>query len=73
MQAGQKYRHYKGGIYEWICEATQEADLTPVVVYRAANGSYWTRPREVFFETVEVGGQRMARFTALEDSPSAAK
>lgn len=33
-----KYRHYKGGIYELVCEATMEADLTPLIVYRASDG-----------------------------------
>jgi len=29
-----RYRHYKGGIYELVCEAVLEADHTPVIVYR---------------------------------------
>jgi len=45
-----RYRHYKGGIYELVCEATLEADLTPMIVYRAADGSIWTRPKDVFFQ-----------------------
>jgi hypothetical protein len=34
-----QYRHYKGGIYEVVCEATIESDLTPLIVYKAADGS----------------------------------
>lgn len=60
-----RYRHYKGGVYELVCEATLEADLTPMVVYRAANGTVWIRPREVFFETVEVDGTLVPRFAPI--------
>jgi DNA polymerase-3 subunit epsilon len=63
----QRFRHYKGGIYELVCEATQESDLSPVIVYRSHNGSIWTRSKSVFFETIEVGGVRMQRFAAIDD------
>nr|WP_277623993.1 DUF1653 domain-containing protein [Undibacterium sp. TS12] len=63
----QRYRHYKGGIYELVCEATQESDLSPVIVYRAHNGSIWTRPRAVFFEILMVDGVEVQRFTPLDD------
>ncbi|MFZ6693514.1 DUF1653 domain-containing protein [Undibacterium sp. SXout20W] len=62
----QKYRHYKGGIYELVCEAIQESDLTPVIVYRSYNGSVWTRPKDVFFENVVVDGINVPRFTPID-------
>jgi hypothetical protein len=61
-----RYRHYKGGLYELVCEATLESDLTPMIVYRAANGSVWIRPRDVFFELIEVDGKTVQRFTPLD-------
>lgn len=61
-----RYRHYKGGIYELICEATREADLVPVIVYRAHNGTVWVRDKAVFFETIEVDGRRVQRFAPIE-------
>lgn len=61
-----RYRHYKGGIYEHVCEATLESDLTAMVVYRAADGSIWTRPRAVFFEPVEVDGAMVPRFAPID-------
>ncbi len=60
-----RYRHYKGGIYELVCEATQESDLSPVIVYRAANGSIWTRPKAVFFEWLEINGTTVQRFSEI--------
>ena len=60
-----QYRHYKGGLYELLHEATLESDHTPMIVYRAAYGSVWIRPRVVFFETVEVDGERVPRFAPV--------
>jgi len=65
-----RYRHYKGGLYELVCEAVLEADHTPVVVYRGQDGVVWVRPRDAFFEMVTVGGVTMPRFTLL-GAPSA--
>lgn len=42
-----------------------EADHTPLIVYRAANGTVWCRPKAVFFETIEVDGVRMPRFAEI--------
>ncbi len=60
-----KFRHYKGGIYELVCIATLESDLSPMIVYRAANGSVWVRPESVFFELVDVDGVQQPRFAPL--------
>ena len=62
-----RYRHYKGGLYELVCEATLESDLTPLIIYRAADGSIWARPKAVFFEEITVDGKTLQRFTALDD------
>jgi hypothetical protein len=62
-----RYRHYKGGLYEVLYEATLESDLSPMIVYRAVvNGTVWVRPREVFFELVEVDGVRVPRFAPAD-------
>ena len=60
-----QYRHYKGGLYELVCEATLEADLSPMIIYRAHDGSVWARPKSVFFELVEVDGQTVPRFAQV--------
>jgi hypothetical protein len=65
-----QYRHYKGGLYELVCEATLESDLTPMIVYRAANGTVWIRPKAVFFELVEVDGQQVPRFAPVDTAAS---
>jgi hypothetical protein len=43
-----RYRHYKGGIYEVICEAILEPDPSvTMIVYRGTDGTIWTRPASV--------------------------
>lgn len=62
-----RYQHYKGGLYELVCEATLESDPTvTMVVYRAANGTIWTRPASVFFELVDMDGTRVPRFKPVD-------
>lgn len=60
-----KFRHYKGGVYEFVCEATLESDLTPMMVYRAKDGTVWVRPKSVFFEQIDVDGQSVQRFLPI--------
>ncbi len=61
-----RYRHYKGGIYEFVCEAKLESDPSIImVVYRSQDGSVWTRPRDVFFELVELDGVSVPRFAPI--------
>lgn len=61
-----KYRHYKGGIYEIVCEATLESDPgITMVVYKSEEGLIWTRPRDAFFELVEHEGHTLRRFEAV--------
>jgi len=60
-----RFRHYKGGIYELVCEARLEADGTPVIVYRGADGAVWVRPKDAFFEQLELGGTLVPRFAPI--------
>jgi hypothetical protein len=63
-----RYRHFKGGIYDVICEATLESDpAVTMIVYRAANGTIWTRPSSVFFEQVACDGKMVPRFAPIAD------
>ncbi|WP_280548680.1 MULTISPECIES: DUF1653 domain-containing protein [unclassified Halomonas] len=61
------YRHYKGPLYEVLGVARHSETEEPLVVYRALYGDYglWTRPLDIFLESVEVQGEPVPRF-ALE-------
>jgi hypothetical protein len=63
-----QFRHYKGGIYDFVCAAKLESNPeTIMIVYTAADGSFWTRPEKVFFEIIEHNGKSMQRFTAIDE------
>ena len=63
-----RYRHYKGGMYEFICEAKLEPDPSMImVVYRSLeDGTFWTREKTVFFETVVHEGKTVPRFSPID-------
>jgi hypothetical protein len=60
-----QYRHYKGGLYQLVCVATLESDLSEMIVYSAADGSIWTRPKAVFFELLDIDGTLVPRFAPV--------
>lgn len=61
-----RYRHYKGGIYELVCEAQLESDpSTTLVIYKSADGKTWARLRQIFFEKIEYKGQLISRFERI--------
>jgi len=64
-----KYRHYKGGQYDVIGVARNEADLQEFVIYRSLydapdfpKGSLWARAKKSFQEKVVVDGVERPRF-----------
>ena len=61
-----KYKHFKGGVYELICEATLESNPQIImVIYRSSDGTSWARPRDVFFELLEHDGKIVRRFEPI--------
>ncbi len=62
--AGMPYRHYKGGAYAVVGVGRFEADLAPVVVYRALRDPslLWVRRADVFTEPVATPQGEMPRF-----------
>jgi hypothetical protein len=61
-----KYRHYKGGIYEFICEARLEsAPDVAVIIYKSEDGAFWSRQKNEFFELVLHEGITIQRFAPI--------
>ena len=63
------FRHYKGGLYEYICEARHSETEEELVVYRPLynDSGVWVRPKKMFFEDVTVNGERVPRFSEITD------
>ncbi|MDO5114469.1 MAG: DUF1653 domain-containing protein [Synergistaceae bacterium] len=64
-----RYRHYKGGEYEYIGVARHSETEEEFVVYRPLynDSGLWVRPKEMFFETVTVNGETVPRFCEIEE------
>lgn len=62
-----RYRHFKGKEYLVLCIAQSSETLEKQVVYKAlyGNGGVWVRPYSMFFEDVEVNGEKVPRFEYL--------
>lgn len=63
-----KYRHYKQKEYELIDIVRHSETQEPLVLYRTLYGNFdlWVRPLSMFFETIEIGGQKIPRFEYIE-------
>lgn len=61
------YEHYKGMKYQVIGIAKHSETLEEMVVYQALYGDYgiWVRPKDMFFEKVEVNGKMVDRFKKI--------
>ncbi|MBT2759955.1 DUF1653 domain-containing protein [Paenibacillus sp. ISL-20] len=55
---GDKYRHYKGGLYKIVSLATHTETQEGLVIYEDENRNRWARPIEMFFGYLEDGTRR---------------
>lgn len=66
-----RYRHYKGAEYQVIDVARHSETEEWFVVYETRYAdeapSTWIRPADMFAETVEIGGEIIARFQFIEE------
>ena len=68
-----KYRHFKGNLYEVLGIALHSETLEELVLYKAlyvskefGENSLWVRPKDMFFEEVEVLGKKVPRFEYIQ-------
>ncbi|WP_235480238.1 DUF1653 domain-containing protein [Leifsonia sp. Leaf264] len=64
------YRHFKGGLYEVVGEATDSETEERVVVYTSADGRLWVRPAAMFAESVVHDGVLVPRFSPIARAES---
>ena len=67
VKTGEKYRHFKGGIYQIVCVAKNSESLEDMVVYKSVTEpeKIWVRPLCMWDETVCRGGVTFKRFEKL--------
>ncbi len=60
------YKHYKGGNYTLLVDATDTSDGSEVVVYVSEeNNKYYVRSASEFHGSVMVNGNPVKRFTKI--------
>ncbi len=61
------YQHYSGKFYEVMGLCRHSETLEEMVVYRQLYGDHglWVRPKEMFFEQIDIEGTMKPRFTFL--------
>lgn len=64
------YKHYKNKPYKLLGTARHSETLEELALYEARYpnqlGSIWVRPKEMFFDQVEIKGQKQPRFRKVE-------
>jgi len=68
IKIGDKYKHYKGTLYEVIAIAKHSETLEELVVYRqiSDHSKVWARPLSMFEESIIVDDNKIKRFEKLE-------
>lgn len=64
LTKGDKYKHYKGGIYTVASIATHTETKDGLVIYYDSNKNIWARPIEMFFGYLDNG---VKRFVKIEE------
>lgn len=63
------YRHYKNKPYKYLGTAWNSETREEMVIYETryenAMGSVWVRPKKMFHESVDLGGERVPRFKSI--------
>lgn len=64
------FRHFKGGLYRYVCSALDSETKERKVVYQALykDGAFWVRPESMFFSKVLRNGTLYQRFTEISPS-----
>lgn len=63
---GQRFQHYKGGIYTFLHVGRHSETEEWFVVYQNSRNDIWIRPLDMFFEKVQKDGEWVQRFASLK-------
>lgn len=62
---GDKFKHYKGGVYQFLHVAKHTETEEDYVIYQDEFGKVWARPKDMFFSEVNLEGKSVPRFERL--------
>ena len=61
-----RYRHFKGGLYRVLHEATHSETEEELVIYQSeADNRIWARPKAMFFAMVQTPEGQRPRFEEI--------
>lgn len=60
------YKHYKGGLYTFVCIASHSETDEQLVIYKNEEGRVFARPYEMFFDQVKAEGKSVPRFEEIK-------
>jgi hypothetical protein len=64
---GERWKHYKGGVYEIVTLANHSETKEPLVIYRSIPfGSVYARPLSMWHEPCRLNDQETNRFTLIQ-------
>ena len=64
---GERWKHYKGGVYEIVTLANHSETKEALVIYKSVPfGSVYARPLEMWEEECELGRIKFKRFEIIE-------
>ncbi len=64
---GERWKHYKGGVYEIISLANHSETKEALVIYKSVPfGSVYARPLEMWDDECELGRIKFKRFEIIE-------
>lgn len=73
IKKGQKWQHYKGGVYEIIGVGIDSENLEEMVIYKSLysqekfpKGTIWVRLKKMWIEEIEWNGNKVTRFKLIE-------
>lgn len=63
---GERWKHYKGGVYEIVTLANHSETKEPLVIYKSIPfGSVYARPLSMWHEPCRLNDQETNRFTLM--------
>ncbi len=67
IEIGEIYQYFKGNKYKILNIAKHSETLEEMVVYQHLDGEreIWVRPKSMFFDEVEVNGNKTLRFSKV--------
>jgi hypothetical protein len=64
---GERWKHYKGGVYEIVTLANHSETKEPLVIYKSIPfGSVYARPLSMWHEPCRLNDQETNRFTLIQ-------